>query len=727
MKMENQAWKGFHGGEWQRSIDVRSFIQKNWTPYEGDGSFLTGPTQRTRAVWERCEDLLRQELRKGVLDVETHIVSGIDSFAPGYIDRENEVIVGLQTDAPLKRIVNLYGGTRMARSALEQYGYRLDPEIEDHFSQYRKTHNEGVFDAYPERTRKARHAGLLTGLPDAYGRGRIIGDYRRVALYGIDRLVDAIRAFDGSAGVVETAAGALGLPVLLVAAAALFSSLMSYVQQYIIATVGEELTLSLRQDVSAKLNRLPLRYFDGHKTGDIMSRVTNDLEKVSSVMQVGLMQLVSSVFTIALAAAAMVMLSPRLFLVVLVSLALSMTATGYVSALAQRAYGGNMAAMGALTGKVEELYAGNRVVKVFNRQAAMLEEAEALNEAQFRAQRRAQFADYAIYPAIRVLGQLGFIATAVLGGGMALGGTITLGAVQAFLQYVNQIAEPVTEASYVITSLQAAIAGAERVFALLDEEEERPDAAGDASVITQGHVEFRHVRFGYTPERTLIHDLNLEVRPNEMVAIVGPTGGGKTTLVNLLMRFYELDGGSISIDGQDITALPRGKLRRRIGMVLQDAWLFEGTIAENIAYGRRDATREEIVAAARAACCDHFIRTLPQGYDTPLSGETTGVSQGQMQLLTIARAMLTDPAILVLDEATSSVDTRTEVEIQKAMARLMEGKTSFVIAHRLSTIRSADLILVVRDGDIVERGTHRELMARNGFYASLYRSQFEAA
>ena len=544
---------------------------------------------------------------------------------------------------------------------------------------------------------------------------------------GIDRLVDAIRAFDGSAGVVETAAGALGLPVLLVAAAALFSSLMSYVQQYIIATVGEELTLSLRQDVSAKLNRLPLRYFDGHKTGDIMSRVTNDLEKVSSVMQVGLMQLVSSVFTIALAAAAMVMLSPRLFLVVLVSLALSMTATGYVSALAQRAYGGNMAAMGALTSKVEELYAGNRVVKVFNRQAAMLEEAEALNEAQFRAQRRAQFADYAIYPAIRVLGQLGFIATAVLGGGMALGGAITLGTVQAFLQYVNQIAEPVTEASYVITSLQAAIAGAERVFALLDEEEERPDAAGDASVITQGHVEFRHVRFGYTPERTLIHDLNLEVHPNEMVAIVGPTGGGKTTLVNLLMRFYELDGGSISIDGQDITALPRGELRRRIGMVLQDAWLFEGTIAENIAYGRRDATREEIVAAARAACCDHFIRTLPQGYDTPLSGETTGVSQGQMQLLTIARAMLTDPAILVLDEATSSVDTRTEVEIQKAMARLMEGKTSFVIAHRLSTIRSADLILVVRDGDIVERGTHRELMARNGFYASLYRSQFEAA
>ena len=542
---------------------------------------------------------------------------------------------------------------------------------------------------------------------------------------GIDRLVDAIRAFDGSAGVVETAAGALGLPVLLVAAAALFSSLMSYVQQYIIATVGEELTLSLRQDVSAKLNRLPLRYFDGHKTGDIMSRVTNDLEKVSSVMQVGLMQLVSSVFTIALAAAAMVMLSPRLFLVVLVSLALSMTATGYVSALAQRAYGGNMAAMGALTGKVEELYAGNRVVKVFNRQAAMLEEAEALNEAQFRAQRRAQFADYAIYPAIRVLGQLGFIATAVLGGGMALGGAITLGTVQAFLQYVNQIAEPVTEASYVITSLQAAIAGAERVFALLDEEEERPDAAGDASVITQGHVEFRHVRFGYTPERTLIHDLNLEVHPNEMVAIVGPTGCGKTTLINLLMRFYDVNGGAIKVSGTDIRSVTRASLRGSYGMVLQDTWLRAGTVRENIAYGKPDATLDEVVAAAKAAHADSFIRRLPDGYDTVIAEDGGNISQGQKQLLCIARVMLCLPPMLILDEATSSIDTRTEVRIQKAFARMMQGRTSFIVAHRLSTIREADVILVMKDGHIVEQGNHDELLAAGGFYAKLYNSQFE--
>ena len=320
-------------------------------------------------------------------------------------------------------------------------------------------------------------------------------------------------------------------------------------------------------------------------------------------------------------------------------------ATSYVSALEPaQPTAGIWRPWGALTAKVEEFSPATAWSKCSTAQRPVLEEVAALNQEQFEANRGAQFAEYAVYPAIRLVNQIGFVAIAVLGGGMALGGAITLGTVQAFLQYVNQIAEPVTEASYVITSLQAAIAGAERVFALLDEEEERPDAAGDASVITQGHVEFRHVRFGYTPERTLIKDLNLEVRPNEMVAIVGPTGAGKTTLVNLLMRFYELDGGSISIDGQDITALPRGELRRRIGMVLQDAWLFEGTIAENIAYGRRDATREEIVAAARAACCDHFIRTLPKGYDTPLSGETTGVSQGQMQLLTIARAMLTDPA-----------------------------------------------------------------------------------
>ena len=544
---------------------------------------------------------------------------------------------------------------------------------------------------------------------------------------GIDNLVKAINGYHGQMSFAEAAMQALGMPILLLIVASLVSGMLAYLQQYIIASVGEELTLSFRKDVSAKLNRLPLRYFDDHKTGDIMSRITNDLEKVSSVMQMGLMQLIASVFTILITCIAMFALSPLMFVIVLVSIAVSMTATGFVSRLSQKYYAENMAAMGSLSGKVEEVFTGNRIIKVFNQQADMIHEVEALNQQQFEANRRAQFADYAIYPSIRFLGQLGFIATAIAGGLIALDGGLTLGAVQAFLQYVNQISEPVTQTSYVITSLQAAIAGAERVFTLLDEPEELTACQiDDASVITEGHVVFQDVKFGYTPNRLLMKGLNLEVKPNEMVAIVGPTGGGKTTLVNLLMRFYELNSGKISIDGTDITLLPRGSMRRRIGMVLQDAWLFEGTIAQNIAYGKTDAGRDEIIAAAKAACCDHFIRTLPHGYDTILSSETAVVSQGQMQLLTIARAMLTDPAILILDEATSSVDTRTEMEIQKAMSRLMKGKTSFVIAHRLSTIRNADMILVVRDGDIVERGNHESLLNQQGFYASLYHSQMLA-
>ncbi|MCQ4895383.1 ABC transporter ATP-binding protein [Anaerotruncus sp. DFI.9.16] len=343
--------------------------------------------------------------------------------------------------------------------------------------------------------------------------------------WGIDALVAAIRTYDGSVGIVETALQVLWLPVALIAASALISGLLAYLQQYLIASVGEELTLSFRRDISAKLHRLPLRYFDTHKTGEVMSRVTNDLEKVSAAMQEGLPQFISSGFTILFAAITMLVLSPTLFAVVVVSLAVSMIATGYVSTLAQRAYGENLASMGALTGKIEEVYAGNRVVKVFNQQQAMLAAAEALNERQYRAQRNAQFADFTIYPTIRALGQLGFIATAVLGGGMALAGSITLGTVQAFLQYVNQISEPVTETAYVVTSLQAAIAGAERVFALLDEEEECPDGDGSAAAITEGHVAFQNVWFGYTPDKLLITGLDLEVRPNEMVAIVGPTGG----------------------------------------------------------------------------------------------------------------------------------------------------------------------------------------------------------
>ena len=543
----------------------------------------------------------------------------------------------------------------------------------------------------------------------------------------IDNLLYGIQNLDGSTSVIKAVFEALVTPILMLISVTLISSLLAYIQQYIIASVGENLTYSLRMEISEKINKLPLKYFDSHKKGDVMSRATTDLEKVSQVMQVGFMQFISSVFTIVITIIVMLILNVKLSLLIFVFIGISVIATNYVSKLSQKYYGENFAAMGDLTGKVEEVYSGNTVIKVFNKQKDVIDEVVELNKKQFEANRKAQFVDFAIYPTIRLLSQLGFILTAIFGGIMTLNGHISLGGIQAFLQYVNQISEPVTQASYVIMALQSAIAGAERVFELLDEKEEVKDneCSLDKAPITEGRVNFKNVKFGYSDEKTLISNLNLEVKPNEMVAIVGPTGGGKTTLINLIMRFYELNGGSISIDGTDITHIPRKELRRQIGMVLQDTWLFEGTIAENIAYGHMNATREEIVTASKAACCDHFIRTLEHGYDTIISSETSTISQGQMQLLTIARAMLTNPSIMILDEATSSVDTRTEVEIQKALSRLMKNKTSFVIAHRLSTIQNADMILVVKDGDIIERGNHEKLLEQNGFYASLYYSQFE--
>ena len=548
----------------------------------------------------------------------------------------------------------------------------------------------------------------------------------------INNLVNAINSFDKSVSVLSMVAQALAMPVLMLVLISIVNSFLTYIQQYIISSVGENLTLSLRKDISKKINKLPLKYFDSHKKGDVMSRVTTDLEKVSLVMQVGFMQFISSCFTIIFTIISMLILNLKLSLLIFIFIGISAIATNYVSSLSQRYYAYNFDAMGELSGKIEEVYSGNPIVKIFNQQENIIQEVTELNKKQFEANRKAQFIDFAIYPTIRLLNQLGFIATAIVGGIMTLNGQISLGGIQAFLQYVNQVSEPVTQASYVIMSLQSAIAGAERVFELLDEEEEVADNklnefSFDKNLIPKGKVDFKNVKFGYTDEKTLIKNLNLEVKPNEMVAIVGPTGGGKTTLINLIMRFYELNGGAISIDGVNINEIPRNILRRQIGMVLQDTWLFEGTIAENIAYGKMDATREEIIAAAKAACCDHFIRTLEHGYDTVISSETSNVSQGQMQLLTIARAMLTNPTVMILDEATSSVDTRTEVEIQKALSRLMKDKTSFVIAHRLSTMQNADMILVVKDGDIIERGTHQSLLEQNGFYASLYYSQFEVA
>lgn len=605
----------------------------------------------------------------------------------------------------------------------------------------RKKHNRNQADAHliPDNTDIPQNTGATVKRLMAYlskQRGRLflvtfaafLSSFAYASMpltvgMGIDRLLLVFKSGAEGGERLAMAAQALKMPIILLVAAALATSFLSYIQQYVVASVGEGLTKELRCDISTKISKLPLSFFDRHKTGEVMTRVTNDLEKVSEVMQVGFMQFISSVFTIIMTFAVMLYLSPLLFLLVLITTGFSMAATKFVSQITQQSFSDNLGAVGELNEKLEELYAGNRILKVFNQQEQVIDDVCLLNEKQYRAGRRAQFALYTIYPAIRLINELGFIVTAIAGGIMALRGAVSLGTVQAFLQYVNQVAEPVTQTSYVITSLQGAIAGAERVFTLLDEEEETPDTVITSVSASAGSVQFQNVRFGYSPQKILMKNLNLEVKPNEMVAIVGPTGGGKTTLVNLLMRFYELNSGRICIDGVDIKDMSREELRRNIGMVLQDTWLFEGTIAENLSYGSRHASREQIVEAAKAARCDHFIRTLPQGYDTVISSESAHISQGQMQLLTIARAMLLNPTIMILDEATSSVDTRTEVEIQKAMTGLMKDKTSFVIAHRLSTIKNADMILVVKDGDIIEKGTHEGLLKQKGFYASLYESQ----
>lgn len=514
-------------------------------------------------------------------------------------------------------------------------------------------------------------------------------------------------------------------PLLLLLAAYLLSAFFSFIQEYIMAGIGERLVLSLRKRMSEKILKLPLRYYDTHQTGEILSRVTNDLDRVAEVLKTGSLQFISAVFNITISIIIMLSQSPLLTVLILAAMSVSMFATKWISERNFKAAAENQAVLGELNGYIEEFYTGNLIIKSFNRQEEVINIVRDVSERQYTANKKAQFILYAIYPAIRFLTQLGFVVTAVVGGIFAANGSMTIGTVQAFLQYVNQISDPITQASYFLNSMQTALASAERVFEFLDEEEELPDTTSPKHITApKGAVSFEHVRFGYNPDAIFMQDVSFTVRPNEMVAIVGPTGAGKTTLVNLLMRFYEPNEGRILIDGVDIRELPKSELRKMVGMVLQDTWLFQGTIAENIAYGKMDATREEIVEAAKAARCDHFIRTLEKGYDTVISSEDGSLSQGQIQLLTIARAMLANPVLMILDEATSSVDTRTEVEVQKAMARLMKGKTSFVIAHRLSTIKSADMILVMKNGTIIEKGTHEELLAGDTFYADLYNSQF---
>lgn len=540
--------------------------------------------------------------------------------------------------------------------------------------------------------------------------------------WGLDNLIALIRSGNFS---FDTFITELKLPVLLLLLSWGLISLFSLLQEYTMASVSETLILTLRKQITGKLNKLPIRFYDQYKTGDILSRTILDLDKVSEVLQVGLMQLITSVISIFFGVIAMLILSPLLTLGILVILLLSSYVTKKLAMKNQAYFAENQQALGEVGAKAEELYSGNLVIKAYNQQAMVQEEMDALNDRQFEAFRKAQFVSFAINPLIRFINQIGFVISAVVGGFLVISGQLSIGLIQAYLQYINQVSEPVTQASYIINTLQSALAALERIFEILDavEEVETTDPLPVPETI-HGAVSFQHIAFGYTPEKQLMKDVSFTVKPKQSVAIVGPTGAGKTTMINLLMRFYPLNGGQISVDTIDISKFSSADIRQKFGMVLQDTWLYQGTIAENIAYGKPNASRPEIIAAAKAAQCDHFIRTLPQGYDTMISSEGNEISQGQQQLLTIARAILADPSILILDEATSSVDTRTEKLIQQAMDHLTQGRTSFIIAHRLSTIKNADLILVMKDGDIIEKGTHQELLSQESFYANLYNSQF---
>jgi ATP-binding cassette subfamily B protein len=499
-------------------------------------------------------------------------------------------------------------------------------------------------------------------------------------------------------------------------------------QAYMMAGIAQRTMYRLREDVDLKLARLPLKYFDEHPHGDVLSRVTNDIDNISTTLQQSLTQLLTAGLTIIGVLIMMITISPLLAMISLVAVPVSLGVTVAIATRAQKQFAAQWERTGDVDGYIEEMFSGHTIVKVFGKRRRAIERFDQLNEGLYEASFRAQFISGTIQPSMMFISNLNYVAIAVIGGIRVANGTLSLGDVTAFIQYARMFTQPITQTASIMNVLQSAVASAERVFELLDEPEEEPDlATPEVLTTTEGHIVLEDVSFRYLPEAPLIEDLNLDVPAGETVAIVGPTGAGKTTLVNLLMRFYEIDGGRITIDGRDTRRMARNGLRRLFGMVLQDPWLFHGTIRENIAYGREGADDHQIEAAARAARLDHYVRTLPDGYATVIDDDASNVSQGERQLLTIARAFLADPQILILDEATSSVDTRTEVLIQEGMAELMRGRTSFVIAHRLSTIRSAHTILVMNHGAIVEQGNHEQLLSRGGFYADLYHSQFVEA
>lgn len=506
------------------------------------------------------------------------------------------------------------------------------------------------------------------------------------------------------------------------------SAFFSYMQQLIIASVAQRTVYDLRRDVNLKLARLPLKFFDEHPHGDVLSRVTNDVDNIANTMQQSLTQLITSVVTLIGVLIMMLTISPWMTLIFLGVLPLSALITRAAATRSQRFFAGQQMALGQLNSHVEEMYTGHEVVKSFGQEARSVDRFNDINEELYNEGWKAQFVSGIIMPLLGFVNNIGYVLVCIVGGIFVTQRTVTIGDVQAFIQYSRQFTQPIVQTANIINILQSTIASAERVFEVLDEVEEIPDSEGALVLESlQGEVVFEDASFSYRPDVPLIEDMNIKVRTGQTVAIVGPTGAGKTTLVNLLMRFYEVNGGRIMVDGVDIRDIRRGSLRRIFGMVLQDTWLFNGTIMENIAFGQEGATEDKVIQAARTAHADRFIRSLPDGYNTVLNEEATNLSQGQKQLLTIARAVLAEPAILILDEATSSVDTRTEAYIQQGMLALMRRRTSFVIAHRLSTVREADLILVMNNGRVVEKGTHQQLLARGGFYASLYNSQFAVA
>ena len=506
----------------------------------------------------------------------------------------------------------------------------------------------------------------------------------------------------------------------------LASALCAYIQGWIMADVSAQLAYRFRRDIAEKINRLPLKYFDGTTHGEVLSRITNDVDTINQTLSQSITQIITSVVTVVGVLIMMLSISWLMTLAALIVLPISAAVVGLIISRSQVYFKQQQDYLGHLNGHVEEMYGGHIVMKAFNGEEKSVRQFDEYNDVLYGAAWKSQFLSGLMMPLMRFIGNLGYVAVAILGGWLAVRNAITVGNIQAFIQYVRSFTQPITQLANISNVLQQTAAAAERVFEFLEEPEEEAEAAHPLALDrVKSQVEFRNVRFGYDPDETIIKGFSAVAQPGQKIAIVGPTGAGKTTIVKLLMRFYDVDAGEILIDGHDIREFSRADLRQMFGMVLQDTWLYNGTLMENIRYGRPEATDDEVIAAARAAHADHFIRTQPAGYGMVLNEETTNISQGQMQLMTIARAVLADPPMLILDEATSSVDTRTEILIQRAMDDLMRGRTSFVIAHRLSTIRNADLILVMHEGDIVEQGTHEELLASAGFYAELYNSQFD--